>query len=52
MEKKEYIAPKMDVIELKAQNALLQCSDCDGPDATEYDGEFGLIGNPMTDRHA
>jgi hypothetical protein len=31
-QKKEYTAPTMEIIEVKHQNALLDCSQCSDPD--------------------
>ncbi|MCL4102997.1 hypothetical protein SAMN05720766_1103 [Fibrobacter sp. UWH9] len=51
--KKEYVAPKMDVLEVCVNAALLQGSGTEGgPDATEYDGEFGFDYNPEMNKKA
>lgn len=43
MEKKEYKAPQMTILDMKLQASLLSCSDCkDGPDEKEYDDELGF----------
>lgn len=49
MIKKEYEAPKMDIVDLKMEAPLLGASD--GPEGvTEYDDEFGCLYNPEMDR--
>jgi len=42
MNKKLYIAPRMDVVEMKTSVALLQGSGEDGPNIILYSDEFGL----------
>lgn len=42
MEKKEYTAPKMTVVQLDIQNNLLAGSTDGAPDVEEYEGEFGF----------
>lgn len=39
MQKKEYEAPKMSVLDFKCQGQLLSASEID---ADEYDGDFGF----------
>ncbi len=52
MFKKEYEAPKMDIVEMKQENLILMASG-DGPqDVIEYDDEFGCLYNPEMDRKA
>ncbi|SHL31239.1 hypothetical protein [Fibrobacter sp. UWEL] len=41
MEKKEYTAPTMTIVQLTAMSCLLQGSG-DGPEVDEYEGEFGI----------
>ena len=43
MEKKEYIEPEMNIIDLRAQELIL-CGS--GDDDEEFDGDFGSIKNP------
>ena len=52
--KKEYVAPKMTVLDMRGEMSLLAGSGpCDdGSDADEYDDEFGFNLNKGTDRHA
>ncbi|MCQ2104876.1 MAG: hypothetical protein MJZ26_03690 [Fibrobacter sp.] len=53
MIKKEYKAPKMNILDMKSQMSLLSCSgfsDC--PDATEYDDEFGFFNRQDKNRQA
>lgn len=52
--KKEYIAPKMTVLDMRGEMSLLAGSGPfdDGSDADEYDDEFGFNLNKGTDRHA
>jgi len=52
MMKKEYKAPKLSIVDMKFQAALMACSNCDGPDAEEYDDEFGFNFNPENNRKA
>lgn len=52
MEKKEYKAPKLKVLDFKYQSTLLSCSSGDCPDATEYDDEFGFINLQDKNRQA
>lgn len=53
MFKKEYVAPKMDVVEMKIETVLMESGGTDGgPEATEYDGEFGCLYNPEMDKKA
>ena len=40
MEKKEYIEPEMNIVDLRAQDLIL-CGSGD-----DFDGEFGSIKNP------
>ena len=44
MEKKEYIAPKLEIVEINHHAPLLDgsCTDCD------MNGEFGLIQDPTS----
>lgn len=52
-EKKEYKAPKLSIIDMRGETSLLAGSGLDeGPDADEYDDEFGLNNNSGTNRHA
>lgn len=43
IEKKEYVAPTMEIIQVKAESSLLACSLCDEEpdDADGYDGYGG-----------
>lgn len=41
MEMKEYVAPKMTVVDMKFESSLLAGSG-EGPDVPEYEGEFGF----------
>lgn len=41
MEKKEYTAPKMTVVDMELESSLLAGSS-EGPDVEEYEGEFGF----------
>lgn len=52
--KKEYVAPKMTVLDMRGEMSLLAGSGPfdDGSDADEYDDEFGFNLNKGTDRHA
>ena len=52
--KKEYIAPKMTVLDMRGEMSLLAGSGPfdDGSDADEYDDEFGFNLNKGMDRHA
>lgn len=50
-EKKEYRAPKLRIIDMRGDTSLLAGSG-EGPDADEYDDEFGLNHNTEMDRHA
>ncbi|PWJ68516.1 MULTISPECIES: hypothetical protein [unclassified Fibrobacter] len=50
MFKKEYEAPKMDIVDLKMEAPLLGGSGPEG--VTEYDDEFGCNYNPDMDRKA
>lgn len=53
MFKKEYVAPKMDVVEMKIETVLMESGGTEGgPEATEYDGEFGCLYNPEMDKKA
>ena len=47
-EKKEYVAPKMTFIDMRGDLYLLASS---GPEADEYDDEFGFNLGKGTDRH-
>ena len=49
-EKKEYLAPKMSFIDMRSDMFLLAGSG-EGPDADEWDDEFGFKLNQGTDRH-
>jgi hypothetical protein len=49
-EKKEYLAPKMSFIDMRGDLFLLSGSG-EGPDADEWDDEFGFKLNQGTDRH-
>ncbi len=53
LEKKEYVAPVMTVLDMGSKAAFLSCSggDCD-VEQGEYDDEFGFNLNKGTDRHA
>jgi len=51
MEKKEYITPKMEVVEMKSQAVLLDGS-AQGPSTTLYSDEFGYNYNPDMDNKA
>lgn len=42
MEKKEYTAPKMTVVDMELESSLLAGSTDGAPDVEEYEGEFGL----------
>jgi len=42
MEKKEYIEPEMNIVDLRAQELIL----CGSGDDDNFDGEFGSIKNP------
>ena len=48
MEKKEYIAPKLEIVEINHHAPLLDgsCADCG------MNGEFGLIQDPTGSQHA
>lgn len=50
MEKKEYIAPKLEIVEISHHAPLLDNS-CTG-DCGEMEGEFGLIQDPTGSQHA
>ncbi len=52
--KKEYVAPKMTILDMRGEMSLLAGSGPfdDGSDADEYDDEFGFNLNKGTDRHA
>ena len=52
--KKEYVAPKMTVLDMRGEMSLLAGSGPfdDGSDADEYDDEFGFNLNKGMDRHA
>ena len=50
-EKKEYKAPKLRILDMRGESCLLAGSG-EGPDADEYDDEFGLNYNDGMDRHA
>lgn len=52
--KKEYVAPKMTVLDMRGEMSLLAGSGPfdDGSDADEYDDEFGFNLNKGTNRHA
>lgn len=52
--KKEYVAPKMTILDMRGEMSLLAGSGLfdDGSDADEYDDEFGFNLNKGTDRHA
>ena len=52
--KKEYVAPKMTVLDMRGEMSLLAGSGPfdDGSDADEYDDEFGFNLNKGTDHHA
>ena len=52
--KKEYVAPKMTILDMRGEMSLLTGSGPfdDGSDADEYDDEFGFNLNKGTDRHA
>ena len=52
--KKEYVAPKMSILDMRGDMSLLAGSGPfnDGSDADEYDDEFGFNLNKGTDRHA
>ena len=52
--KKEYVAPKMTILDMRSEMSLLAGSGPfdDGSDADEYDDEFGFNLNKGTDRHA
>ena len=49
-EKKEYIAPKMSLIDMRGDLFLLSGSG-DGPEADGYDDEFGFNLNDGANRH-
>jgi len=51
MEKKEYITPKMEVVEMNAP-VVLQAGSGDGPATTLYSDEFGYNYNPDMDNKA
>ena len=52
--KKEYVAPKMTILDMRGEMSLLAGSGPfdDGSAADEYDDEFGFNLNKGTDRHA
>jgi len=50
-EKKEYVAPKLTFIDMRGESCLLAGSG-EGPDADEYDDEFGFNLNEGADRIA
>ncbi|MCQ2096535.1 MAG: hypothetical protein MJY87_01150 [Fibrobacter sp.] len=51
--KKEYEAPKMNIVDMKFQTNLLSCSSCDDiDDFKESDDEFGFNYTPGNDRQA
>lgn len=52
--KKEYVAPKMTILDMRGEMSLLAGSGPfdDGSDADEYDDEFGFNLNKGMDRHA
>ena len=50
-EKNEYVAPKMSILDMRGETCLLAGSG-EGPDADEYDDEFGFNYNDGKDRHA
>ena len=52
--KKEYVAPKMSILDMRGDMSLLAGSGPfnDGSDADEYDDEFGFNLNKGMDRHA
>lgn len=50
-EKKEYKAPKLSVLDMRGESCLLAGSG-EGPDADEYDDEFGFNLNEGADRIA
>ena len=52
--KKEYVAPKMTILDMRGEMSLLAGSGPfdDGSDADEYDDEFGFNLNKGTDCHA
>ena len=52
--KKEYVAPKMTILDMRGEMSLLAGSGPfdDGSDADEYDDEFGFNLHKGTDRHA
>ncbi len=53
MEKKEYEAPKMTILDMKFQTSLLSCSSCDDvDDFKESDDEFGFNYTPGNSRQA
>ena len=52
-EKKEYVAPKLTFIDMRGDMYLLAGSgEGDGPEADEYDDEFGFNLNEGADRIA
>ena len=53
LEKKEYVAPFMTILDMGSKAAFLSCSggDCD-VDQGEYDDEFGFDLHKGTNRHA
>ena len=52
--KKEYVAPKMTILDMRGEMSLLAGSGPfnDGSDADEYDDEFGFNLNKGMVRHA
>ena len=50
--KKEYVAPKMTILDMRGEMSLLAGSGPfdDGSDADEYDDEFGFNLNKGTDQ--
>lgn len=52
--KKEYVAPKMSILDMRGDMSLLAGSGPfnDGSDADEYDDEFGFNLSKGMDRHA
>lgn len=49
-EKKEYVAPKLSILDMRGEFSLLAGSG-DGPDADEYDDELGFNLNEGANRH-
>ena len=50
LEKKEYTAPKLRILDMRGDTSLLAGSG-EGPDADEYDDEFGFNHHDGMNRH-